>query len=237
MKWTLVTGGAKNLGAAICVELARQGYSIAIHYKNSVDEAYQIAEECRKFQVDAEPIQGDFSTVKSTQKFINSYLKKFPETKNLINNVGNYFLGATLNTPIEQWCALFQTNLHAPFMLVQSLLPAMEKFKGSIINIGFAGMNASRADTYATSYALTKSALLTLTKSLSLELASKGMNVNMVSPGYLENAVDLPKDLTKIPMNRAAKNSEVAEVVAFLLSDKARYITGQNIEVAGGVKL
>lgn len=237
MKWSLVTGGAKNLGAVVCKELARQGYPVVVQYRNSAKEAQHIVKECLKYKVEAECIQGDFSTMESTQKFIDAYQKRFPETQNLINNVGNYFIGSSLKIPVDQWYDLFQTNLHAPYLLIRSLLPSLKKFQGSIINLGVAGLNSLRADTYATAYTMTKSGLLMLTKSLALELAPAHVRVNMVSPGYLEESVDLPKDLSKIPMQRPAKNQEVAEMIAFLLSDKAAYITGQNIEVAGGTRI
>lgn len=237
MGWTLVTGGAKNLGAVICIELARQGHSVVIHYKQSEEEAKSVLKECLKYNVSAEIIQGDFSTLESTLKFIDGYQKRFPETKNLINNVGNYLLGTSLKITPEQWYDLFQTNLHTPHVLINKLAPSIKKQQGSIINIGIAGLNALRADTYATAYTITKAGLLMLTKSLALELAPFDVRVNMVSPGYLENAVDMPKDLSKIPMQRAGSFTEVAEMVAFLLSNKAAYTTGQNIEIAGGVRL
>lgn len=237
MKWTLVTGGAKNLGAAICIELARQGHAVVVQYKNSVNEAQHTVQECRKYKVAAECIQGDFSSLESTQNFIEAYREKFLETQNLINNVGNFLTGSILKTSADQWYDLFQTNLHAPFLLTKSLLPSLKKYEGSIVNIGVAGLNSGRANLHSTVYAMTKTGLLMLTKSLALELAPDHVRVNMVSPGYLENSVDLPKDLAKIPMGRLGKNQEAAEAVAFLLSDKALYITGQNLEVAGGTQL
>lgn len=237
MNWTLVTGGAKNLGAAICKELARQKYPVVIHFRQSVKEAHAVLQECRRFNVEAECIQGDFSTRESTQKFLIEYKEKFPQTKSLINNVGNYFIGSSLKTPEEQWDDLFQTNLHAPFMLIKNLMPSIKQLQGSVINIGIAGLNTSRVDHYSTVYTMAKAGLLMLTQSLAAELAPDLVRINMISPGYLDTAVDLPQELTKIPMKRPAKNQEVADLIAFLLSDKAQYITGQNIEIAGGTRL
>lgn len=237
MKWCLVTGGAKNLGETLCLALAREGYSVVVHYRNSHEEALQIVKKCKDFQLKVECLQGDFSSVESTQQFIDTYKQRFPETEVLINNVGNYFLGSSLKNTQSDWYELFQINLHAPYLLIRNLLPSLKKCQGSIINIGVAGLNGLHADVYSTAYTITKSSLLMLTKSLALELAPEQVRVNMVSPGYLETAIDLPKDLSKIPMHRPGKNEEVADAVLFLLSDKAHYITGQNIEIAGGTRL
>jgi len=237
MSWTLVTGGAKNLGATIAIELARLGYNIVIHYRSSYLEAQHVVSQCSQYGVNASMIQGDFSSWESTQEFIQRYKEQFSDTSHLINNVGNYLIASSLNTTVQQWYDLFQTNLHTPYLLTKALLPSIKERKGSIINIGVVGLNSWKADTYSTVYTLAKAGLLTLTRSLARELASEGVRVNMVSPGHLEKSIDLPQDLTKIPMQRPGKYSEVADLIAYLLSNKAQYITGQNIEIAGGTRL
>ena len=237
MKWTLVTGGAKHLGSVICKRLAQDGLSVVVHYKTSEKEAQQVVQECLHLGVDAECIQGDFSSFTSTQQFISDYQKRFPDTLNLINIVGNYLLGSSLETSVEQWIDLLHTNFQAPYQLIRSCLPTLKKNQGSIINLGVTGLNSFRADTYDTAYAITKSSLLMLTKSLAVELAPFQVRVNMVSPGYLEEAIDLPEDLSLLPMNRPATRIEVADAIAFIISDKAKYITGQNLEVGGGLRL
>jgi NAD(P)-dependent dehydrogenase (short-subunit alcohol dehydrogenase family) len=236
-KWTLVTGGAKNLGAEICLMLAQQGHNISIHYNKSTYEAEQVAQKCRECGVLADTIQGDFSEMNSLQDFISRYQCKFPLTDQLINNVGNYFLGSALNTSSHTWMQLFFNNLHAPFALIEALVPSIKKAKGSIINIGVAGCERIRADTYSTAYSCAKLALWMMTKSLAAELASSQVRVNMVSPGYLENSIDKPRDLLALPMSRVGNFSEVTRVITFLLAKESSYITGQNIEVAGGVRL
>lgn len=237
MKWTLVTGGAKRLGAEICRTLAGQGHHLVIHYNKSKQEAIEVADACKEMGVHAEYLHGDFSTGDSTQAFLNAYLAKFESTENLINNVGNYRIDSALNTPAEDWYSLFQTNLHAPFKLIQGLSPSLAINKGSIINLGVAGIEAVRADTYHTVYGLTKLSLWMLTKSLAKELAPSLVRVNMVSPGYLDNSSDLMNNGSSLPMKRACTLREVADVIAFLLKQDNNYITGQNIEVSGGVRL
>ncbi len=235
MKWTLVTGGSKRLGANICLALASQGDSILVHYRNSKQQAEDIASQCRKLGVEAKTIQGDFSSMESTRSFIQNCMKLYPEIKTLINNVGNYLVKPACETTPEEWCELFQTNLNAPFALCQALIPSLKAYRGNIINIGVTGINNIHAEVKRTAYSATKMALLMLTKSLARELASSHVRVNMVSPGYLENAVDLAEAV--FPMQRPAYMDEVSRVILFLLNEENSYITGQNIEVGGGIGL
>ncbi len=236
MAWTLVTGGARRLGAELCLALAAEGKPVLIHYCASLSEAQQVAAACRRYGVAAELIQGDFSTPASTAEFIERCLKQFPGIKHLINNVGSYLIKPVLETSMEEWLALFQTNLHAPFALSRAFMPALRSLKGNIINIGVAGVGSMHVDNIHPAYRMAKMALWMLTKTLARELAKDQVRVNMVSPGYIDNSV-MADDIEKIPMQRAARVSEVARVVSFLLQDDSEYLTGQNIEVGGGVGL
>jgi NAD(P)-dependent dehydrogenase (short-subunit alcohol dehydrogenase family) len=235
MKWTLVTGGSKRLGAAICRSLAAEGYPILIHYCTSRQEAEEVAAECRNYGVESQTIQGDFSSLESTLKFVTTCQHHYPDIKFLINNVGNYLIKSASKTSPEEWNALFQVNVNAPFALCQAFISSLQSCQGSIVNIGVAGANQLHADIKRTAYLATKMSLLMLTKSLARELASTGVRVNMVSPGVLENAVDLSD--VSLPLQRPASLEEVVRVVSFLLNDANRYITGQNIEVSGGIGL
>ncbi|WP_068470369.1 SDR family oxidoreductase [Candidatus Protochlamydia phocaeensis] len=237
MAWVLITGGAKRLGAELCYGLAEKGYSIAVHYNTSQLEALAVAEKCRLLGVQAGTIQGDFSTVESTIEFAERYVRLYPHTQALVNNVGNYLIKSALETEAEEWTGLFQSNLHAPFILSKALAPSLVRHCGQIINIGMSGIDKQGAHVYSAAYMITKGALLMLTRSLALELAPHGVRVNMVSPGYLDIAVDLPEDCSKLPMRRAGQCREISRVVSFLLDPASQYITGQNIEVAGGVGL
>jgi 3-oxoacyl-[acyl-carrier protein] reductase len=138
---------------------------------------------------------------------------------------------------MDEWLKLFQTNLHAPFILIKHLVSSLCQHRGHIINIGAAGLGRMRADTYSTAYTLTKQNLWMLTRSLALELAPAGVRVNMVSPGHLETSVNLPTDPLKLPMGRPGYHHEISRLILFLLDPANHYITGQNIEVAGGVSL
>lgn len=236
LPWSLVTGGAKGLGAEICLTLAKQGFPVLVHYRSSHREAADIVKICRQY-VPSEKIQGDFSNSNFLNQFNETLHQQSYEVGNLINNVGTYLVKPTLNYTQEDLCKLFQSNLFAPYALIQSLIPSLKKFQGNIINIGVAGINSLRADTYSIAYTMAKLSLGMLTRSLAKELAASFVKVNMVSPGYLENAVDLPKEPSSLPMKRPAVFKEVADIIAFLLKEENSYVTGQNIEIAGGVRL
>lgn len=237
MEWILITGGAKRLGAELCLALAGQGQAVVVHYNKSAKEAKEVVNRCRLLGGQAECLQGDFSTTKGVEQFIENYLKQFPATKTLINNVGNYLIESITQTQTDEWMNLFQTNLHAPFILSQALSNSLIASQGQIINLGVSGVKSISANTYASAYYLTKLSLWGLTLSFAKELACKKVCVNMVSPGYLENSIDFPKNSQDFPMQRAGTCSEVVRVVLFLLDPVNHYITGQNIEVAGGVGL
>lgn len=234
MDWTLVTGGGKRLGREICLALAKHGMPVVVHYRTSSEEAADVAEACRSCGVAAESIQGDFSTPELTLHFAEECRKRFPTIKNLINNVGNYLVKSGVQTSPDEWNALFQANVHAPFALCHALLPGIIEAKGNIVNIGVVGATNIHADVKRTAYMATKMALWMVTKSLARELAPVGVRVNMVSPGYLENAVDLP---LKMSVGGAVALEDATRALMFLLQDDNGCITGQNIEVGGGIGL
>lgn len=237
MGWTLITGAAKNLGAAIALALASKGNPVVIHYNRSESDALALLELCRSYGAEAEALHGDLSSPDSVETFIESYLQKFPETSALINNMGNYSIGSFEETPMSQWEALIQTNLLAPIALIKGLLPSIKNTRGTILNIGVTAVQEVRGTSYHPAYKLTKLGLHMLTKSLAKELVPYGVPVNMVSPGYLENSVDLPKQGNGVLFGRPAYFNEVVRAVLFLIDPANAYITGQNLEVAGGFGL
>ncbi len=236
--WTLVTGGAKGLGAEICKTLAAQGHNILIHYRSSYEEALLIKDLCCGYGVKADIIQGDFSSMEQVNEFITILQKRFPHSiAKLVNNVGNYCVSLPLETADKEWLALFQTNLHAPVALMRALMPVLVELKGNIVNIGVAGIIHVPSDIYSTAYTATKLALWMTSKALAKEFALHGVRVNMVSPGALENTVNGETIIKFVPMQRLGSLKEAARVVAFLFDDENSYITGQNIEVGGGIRL
>lgn len=236
MTWTLVTGGAQGLGAEICKKLSAQGHNIVVQYHKSLKNAEEVVTACRNNGVEAEMLHGDFSTIQSTQQFAKAFCEQF-SAQNLVNNVGEYLLKPLLETTPEEWLHLMQVNVIAPLMITKSLLPSIIASQGSIINIGVSGLGNMRSNIANTAYGMTKLHLWTMTKAWAREFAAENVRVNMVSPGILDNSIDRPQDISKLPMGRLGTTLEVAQTVAFLLDDKNGYITGQNIEVAGALGL
>lgn len=237
MAWTLVTGAGKGLGAEIARHLARRMHNLVLHYNRSESEAIKVSEECRQNKIEVELIQGDFTSEETTLKFCQNYLERFEATRNLVNNVGNFLVSPPLETTLAEWVTLFQNNLFAPVAIMNALTPSLIQHKGAIVNVGVAGLNSQYSDNYSTAYMSAKMALWSATKGYAKDLLAKGVRVNMISPGYLENAVDLPFDPTSLPLGRPATLAEAAYWVGELLSTQSSYITGQNIEIAGGVRL
>lgn len=234
MHWTLITGAAKRLGACLALELAKAGHHLVLHYRNSHQEMETTIRLCQKEGVEAIALFGDFSTPEGVQDFLTRYLTQCPDTACVIHNVGNYLVKPLLTTSLEEWQSLFQTNLTTPFQITQALIPSLKKAQGAILHIGSAGLERRTAGVRCPVYNLTKMGLLHLSRTLAQELAPFQVRVNMVSPGQLTMSEDLPQNLSSLPMQRAGDPAEIARAVLFLLDPANRYITGQNIEVAGG---
>jgi NAD(P)-dependent dehydrogenase (short-subunit alcohol dehydrogenase family) len=233
----LVTGGAKRLGSAIAIALAKLRYSVVVHYRDSLREAEQTAQQCRALGVDAELIQGDLSTPEQASAFAARYLDQYSDTALLVNNVGNYLTKSAMHTSTEEWLGLFNLNLHAPFILTKALMPSLSRPDGQVINLGVSGLLSHKAPLYASAYMIAKHGLWELTRSLARELAPQGVRVNMVSPGQLDISVDLFEKERTPPIGFPSTCEEVCRAITFLVDPANRSITGQNIEVAGGLGL
>jgi 3-oxoacyl-[acyl-carrier protein] reductase len=153
----------------------------------------------------------------------------------LVQNVGIYHTGPLLALPTKELRHLFEINTFSTVQLMQAALPLFSSQGGSFIAVGYSGMQAITGSAHNAAYLASKTALLCLVKSLALELAPQRIRVNMVSPGILDNSVELPKDVKAFaPLGRLGNTADIAEAIAFLASDKASYITGTNLDIAGG---
>ncbi len=233
----LVTGGARRLGRRLVLVLAEAGADVVIHFHSSRVQAEEVAERVRTLGRDAWLVGADLASDAGVSEVLSGLRAGPGRLDILVNNVGNYPLGSLEEAEADQFRSLLETNLIAPDCLIRGALPLFPRHGGHVVNLGSAGLETLRVQTNAAHYQVTKTGLLLLTRAWATELADRGIRVNMISPGQLENSVDLPADPSRtIPLGRPGRLDEVAEVMLFLLGEDS-YLTGINIDVAGGWRL
>jgi 3-oxoacyl-[acyl-carrier protein] reductase len=239
-KVALVTGAARGIGEAIALKLAQEGASVVVTDVD-LEGAQQVVQEIEGLGRKAKAIQADVSQREAVQRLVSEAVTLFGKIDILVNNAGIIRRGTFLEHDPQDWEKVLSVNLGGTFNCAKEVVPLMVKQGGGkIINIssvvGKMGDIAS-----APSYGTSKGAINTFTKSLARELAPYGINVNAVAPHAIET--DMSREWSEekrrqiveaIPMKRLGKPEEVAEVVAFLASDGAGFITGQILDVNGG---
>lgn len=241
-KVALVTGGGRGIGRAIATELARGGASVAVTYRGSQAAAEALAVELnRAFDVAVRPILCDVREASEIDRAFAEVKDTMGAVSVLVNNAGMTADNLVMRMSEEAWDDVLATNLRGTFLASKAALRDMIRARGGrIVNItsvvGVSG-NAGQAN-----YAAAKAGIIGFTRSLAQEVASRGITVNAVAPGFV--MTDMTAGLTdeqkegirqRIPMGRYGEASEIASVVAFLASDAASYITGQVINVDGGL--
>lgn len=236
MSWVLITGATSLLGKEIALSFARSGKNVVLHYHNHSHVAEQLAREIEGLGVQAKTLHGEFSQPSTVDTFIHQYRQWNLPTEIIIHNVGPYYQKSLLQTTASALQETFQTNFFASVSITKALIKNLEKTSGTIIYLGFPNLLRGKVFKNAPGYALAKETLAIWTRSLAKEVLPMQVRVNMVSPGYLEHSVDAP-DPSTLPQKRWITCREVAELIQFLTSPAAQSITGQNIDVAGGVGL
>ncbi len=236
-KYALITGSSTGLGKAMALALAQQGYCIIIHYLHSQSEAEQtVTEISHETGVDCFSIQADLCDSKQVVALFDAIKAKGIVLNIFIQNVGNYLKKNILETEFEEWNAIINSNLNATFYCNRLAAKMMIPNKsGRIINIGFANLGQVTAKKMIAPYYIAKNGVLIITKTLAAELAGEGITVNMVSPGVLETSISKP--LHEIPVGRLATLEETVRTVLFLTAEDSNYITGANLDIAGGWRL
>jgi acetoacetyl-CoA reductase len=237
----VVTGGTGGIGTAICQRLSEEFKVVACYYKEGRhEEAKKWQQEQQQLGYDVEIVYGDIAQYEDCEKLISLILERYGHIEVLVNNAGITKDCSLRKMTPAQWQQVLDANLTSVFNMTRNIIPAMlDKGYGRIINIS--SINGRKGQFGQCNYASTKSALFGFSKSLALEVASKGITVNTVSPGYIESPMlsqlkeeVLHNIISQIPVGRLGYPKEVADVVAFLASPSSGFITGSNIDVNGG---
>ncbi|HAR5424971.1 TPA: 3-oxoacyl-[acyl-carrier-protein] reductase [Staphylococcus aureus] len=240
-KSALVTGASRGIGRSIALQLAEEGFNVAVNYAGNKEKAEAVVEEIKAKGVDSFAIQANVADADEVKAMIKEVVSQFGSLDVLVNNAGITRDNLLMRMKEQEWDDVIDTNLKGVFNCIQKATPQMLRQRsGAIINlssvVGAVG-NPGQAN-----YVATKAGVIGLTKSAARELASRGITVNAVAPGFIvSDMTDALSDelkeqmLTQIPLARFGQDTDIANTVAFLASDKAKYITGQTIHVNGGM--
>lgn len=240
-KIALVTGATRGIGKQIALTLAKEGYDIVINYRKENDDLFNVKKEIEELNQKCLTVQGDVSNFEDCERFVKEAVDEFGKIDVLVNNAGITKDGLIMRMKKEDFESVVDVNLVGTFNVTRNVIPIMMKAKqGRIINIssvvGVAG-NAGQ-----TNYSASKAGIIGFTKSLAKEVASRNILVNAVAPGFIETSMtDVLKDEVKeniaksIPLKRMGSAEDVANVVKFLASSDSSYITGQVINIDGGM--
>lgn len=240
-KVALVTGASRGIGRAIATRFAQEGASVAFTYLSSVEKGQALEAELAALGVKAKGYRSDASDYKAAEELITQVIADFGTLDVLVNNAGITRDGLLMRMTEEAWDEVIRVNLKSVFNLTKAATRSMMKAKsGSIINltsiVGVRG-NAGQAN-----YAASKAGIIGFTKSVALELASRNVRSNAIAPGFIitemtgevsEKAVE--EWMNSIPMKRGGQPEEIADACIFLASDMSKYITGQVLQVNGGL--
>jgi 3-oxoacyl-[acyl-carrier protein] reductase len=240
-KAALVAGGSRGIGKAIGRRLARQGADVAFTFKGNAQAARDTAAEIEAIGRRALPIQADASDPESAETVVKSVLEAFGKVDILVNNAGVTRDDLIMRMSAEAWREVLETNLFGAFWMIKAVTRPMLKARGGrIVNI--TSVSGQAGQTGQANYSSAKAGLIGLTKATARELASRSITANAVAPGFVltELTKDLPEALQaqineRTPLGRFGTTEEVADAVAFLVSDEAAYITGQVLAVDGGL--
>jgi 3-oxoacyl-[acyl-carrier protein] reductase len=239
-KVAIVTGGTRGIGRAIVLDLAANGADIALNYRQSADLAQELAETIRGMGRRALVVQADVSSFDDAQRMVQKVMDKLGRVDILVNNAGMNWDGVVWKMTEEQWDRVIEVDLKGTFNYTRAVAPIFrQQGSGKIVNI--TSINGLRGKFGQTNYSAAKAGVIGFTKACARELGRHSVNVNAVAPGLIETEMvkEAPEKvremaLAEIVLGRLGLPEEVAYVVTFLCTEKARHITGQVIQVDGG---
>ncbi len=241
VRTALVTGASKGIGRGIALRLAETGINVAINYNSSAGAASEVKSVVKNAGVEALTVQADVSDLGQVKAMVDRVQKEWGHIDILVNNAGIIDDGLLVRMSDEAWERVIATNLNGTFYCTRAALRTMLRRRwGRIINIG--SVVGLRGNPGQTNYTASKAGIIGFTKAMAKEVATRNITVNTVAPGYLETETTavLTDDqkaywLSVIPQGHFGEVDDIAHLVAFLASDKAKYITGQVISVDGGM--
>lgn len=241
MKYALVTGGSRGIGKAVCLKFAQMGIPVLINYHSNETAALDVLKCVQSIGGTAYLLQFDVASEKDVSSAIERWEDEHPDDyiAYLLNNAGIRKDNLMFMMPEKDWHDVIDVTLNGFYYVTRKLLPKMmmRRHGGRIINM--ASLSGLKGMPGQTNYSAAKGALIGATKALAQETASRNVTVNAIAPGFIESDMtkDLPQEELKklVPMNRFGRPEEVAALVGFLCSDEAGYITGEVININGGL--
>ena len=243
MATAFVTGGSRGIGREIALTLAAKGYDMAINYASNEAKAQEVKKECEALGVACEIYQADVADYESCSQMVKAIKERFGSIEVLVNNAGITKDGLLIRMNEEQFDDVIRVDLKSVFNMTKLVGSIMvRQRKGHIINItSIAGLDGNAGQF---NYSAAKAGIVGMTKTAAKELGSRGITVNAVAPGFIETDMTavLGEEFKeaaqqRIPLKRLGQAKDIAELVAFLASDNAAYITGQTIRVDGGLTM
>lgn len=240
MNYALVTGASRGLGAAIAIQLAEDGYAVILNYRSNEEAALEVLHTIQDKGKTAELLPFDVANEASVDEALERWENEHPDDRIsvLVNNAGVRDDNLMIFLQSEQWHKVINTTLDGFFYVTRRVLKSMlTKRNGRVINV--ASLSGLKGLPGQTNYSAAKAALIGATKALAQEVAPRKVTVNAIAPGFIKS--DMTKDLNEaelkktVPLGRFGEPQEVADLVSFLASPKAAYITGQTISINGGL--
>jgi 3-oxoacyl-[acyl-carrier protein] reductase len=238
-KVALVTGGARHLGAGIALGLAERGCHVAIQYRTSAKEARALADRIAGMGSRSLAVRADVTRPDHVHRVVQQVLEGLGGLDIAVHCVGDYLRGTLDETPPEAWRASMDSNLTSAYLVTREAGRVMAaRGWGRIVHLGFAGTSQFRARPGLTAYTAAKAALVSMTRSYALEVASRGVTANVVNLGYFEHedtpAAQKKREAARVPVGRLGTVDDLVRLVAYLASDGAGYLTGNALELSGG---